>query len=164
MKTIILYYSRTDKTASVAHTLAKEISADIVEIEDLKKRSGPLNYINASMDAMRENKTTIKPPTVDLSDYGLVYVGTPVWAGKPAPAIITLIDKCNFQGKDVILFATLGGSGGKNTILRMKEKVEVRGGRMITSFLIKTAGKKMYEIEDEMKKTVEEMDLKIYGA
>ena len=164
MKTIILYYSRTNKTASVANTLAKEISADIVEIQDLKKRSGPLNYINASMDAMRENKTTIKPPTVDLSDYGLVYVGTPVWAGKPAPAIITLIDKCNFQGKDVILFATLGGSGGKNTILRMKEKVEVRGGRMITSFLIKTAGKKMYEIEDEMKKTVEEMDLKIYGA
>jgi len=164
MKTIILYYSRTNKTASIANALAEEVSADIVEIEDLKKRSGPLNYINASMDAVRENKTTIKPPTVDLNDYGLVYIGTPVWAGKPAPAIITLIDKCDFQGKDVILFATLGGSGGRNTIERMKEKIEVRGGRMITSFLIKTAGKKTYELEDEMKKTVEEMDLKIYGA
>ena len=164
MKTIILYYSRTNKTASIANALAKEISADIVEIEDLKKRSGPLNYINASMDAMRENKTNIKPPTVDLNDYGLVYIGTPVWAGKPAPAIITLIDKCDFQGKDVILFATLGGSGGRKTIERMKEKIEVRGGRMITSFLIKTAGKKAYELDDEMKKTVEEMDLKIYGA
>ncbi|HEX3013915.1 MAG TPA: flavodoxin [Methanobacterium sp.] len=164
MKTIILYYSRTNKTAGVANTLAKEISADIVEIEDLKKRSGPLNYINASIDAMREKKTNIKPLTVDLSGYGLVYVGTPVWAGKPAPAIITLIDRCDFQGKDVILFATLGGSGGRNTIERMKEKIEVRGGRMITSFLIKTAGKKMYEIEDEMKKIIEEMDLKIYGA
>ena len=164
MKTIILYYSRTNKTASIANALAKEVSADIVEIEDLKKRSGPLNYINASMDAMRENKTIIKPPTVDLNDYGLVYIGTPVWAGKPVPAMITLIDKCDFQGKDVILFATLGGSGGRNTIERMKEKIEVRGGRMITSFLIKTAGKKTYELEDEMKKTVEEMDLKIYGA
>lgn len=164
MKTIILYYSRTNKTASIANALAKEISADIVEIEDLKKRSGPLNYINASMDAMRENKTNINPPTVDLNDYGLVYIGTPVWAGKPAPAIISLIDKCDFQGKDVILFATLGGSGGRNTIERMKEKIEVRGGRMITSFLIKTAGKKMYELEDEVKKTVEEMDLKIYGV
>ena len=164
MKTIILYYSRTKKTSRVANTLAKEILADIVEIEDLKNRSGPLNYINASVDAMRENKTNIRPQTADLSEYGLVYVGTPVWAGKPAPAIITLIDKCDFQGKDVILFATLGGSGGRNTIERMKEKIEVRGGRMITSFLIKTAGKKMYEIEEEMKKTVEEMDLKIYGA
>ena len=164
MKTIILYYSRTKKTSRVANTLAKEILADIVEIEDLKNRSGPLNYINASVDAMRENKTNIRPQTVDLSKYGLVYVGTPVWAGKPAPAVITLIDKCDFQGKDVILFATLGRSGGKNAIERMREKIEVRGGRMVTSFLIKTAGKKMFEIEEEMKKTVEEMDLKIYGV
>ncbi len=164
MKTIVLYYSRTKKTYRVANTLAKEVSADIVEIKDLKNRSGPLNYINASVDAMRENKTNIRPSTVDLSEYGLIYIGTPVWAGKPAPAIITLIDKCDFQGKDVILFATLGGSGGRNTIERMKEKIEVRGGRMVTSFLIKTAGKKIFEIEEEMKKTVEEMDLKIYGA
>lgn len=164
MKTIILYYSRTEKTFRVASTLAKEVSADLVEIEDLKNRNGPLNYINASLDAMRENKTKIRPPTVDLSEYGLIYIGTPVWAGKPVPAIITLIDKCDFQGKDVILFATLGGSGGKSTIDRMREKIEVRGGRMVTSFLIKTAGKKVYEIEDETKKTVEEMDLKIYGS
>ena len=164
MKTIVLYYSRTKKTSKVASTLAKEVSADLVEIEDLKNRLGPFNYINASIDAMRENKTNIKPSTVDISEYGLIYVGTPEWAGKPAPAIITLIDKCDFQGKDVILFATLGGSGGKNAIERMREKIEIRGGRMVTSFLIKTAGKKMFEIGEETKKTVEEMDLKIYGV
>ena len=164
MKTTILYYSRTKKTSKVAKTLANELSTDIVEIKDLKDRSGPLKYINASIDAMRENKTNIEPPTVDINKYGLVYIGTPVWAGKPAPAIITLIDKCDLRGKDVILFATLGGSGGKKTIERMREKIEVRGGRMITSFLIKTAGKESFEIGEETKKTIEEMDLKIYGA
>ena len=91
-------------------------------------------------------------------------MGTPVWAGKASPAIISLIDKCNFQGKDVILFATLGGSGGGKTIERMKEKIEVRGGRMVTSFLIKTAGKQMYEISNEVKRIIEEMDLKIYES
>lgn len=164
MKTIILYYSRTKKTSKAAKTLADELSADIVEIKDLKDRSGVLNYISASMDAMRENKTNIRPSTVDFNEYGLIYIGTPVWAGKPAPAILTLIDKCNFQGKDVILFATLGGSGGEKTIERMREKIEVRGGRVVTSFLIKTAGKKLFEIGDEVKKTVDEMDLKIYGV
>lgn len=164
MKTIILYYSRTKKTSKAAETLADELSADIVKIEDLKDRSGVLNYISASMDAMRENKTNIRPSAIDLSEYELIYIGTPVWAGNPAPAILTLIDNCNFQGKDIILFATLGGSGGKKTIERMREKIELRGGRMITSFLIKTAGKKMFEIGEEVKKTVEEMDLKIYGV
>ncbi len=164
MKTIILYYSRTGKTAEAARTLAKELEADIIEIKDLKSRNSTLNYINASVDAFRENKTKISPSSVDLSPYGLVYVGTPVWAGKPSPAIISLIDKCNFQGKDVILFATLGGSGGGKTIERMKEKIEVRGGRMVTSFLIKTAGKQMYEINNEVKRIIEEMDLKIYES
>lgn len=164
MKTIILYYSRTGKTAEAAKTLAKELEADIIEMKDLKSRNSTLNYINASVDAFRENKTKISPSSVDLSPYSMVYVGTPVWAGKPSPAIISLIDKCNFQGKDVILFATLGGSGGGKTIERMKEKIEVRGGRMVTSFLIKTASKQMYEINNEVKKIIEEMDLKIYES
>jgi capsid protein len=46
----------------------------------------------------------------------------------------------------------------------MKEKIEIRGGRMVTSFLIKTSGKQMYEIKSEAKKTIEEMDLKIYES
>jgi len=138
METIVLYYSRTRKTAVVAETIAEEIDADIMEISDLKNRSGIINYANASIDALREIKTDIEPPTVDLNKYGIVYVGTPTWAGKPAPAIITMIDKCNFKGKDVILFATMGGRGGEQVIERMREKIEARGGRMITSFIIKS--------------------------
>ncbi len=163
MKSIILYYSRSRKTAAAAKALANEISANIVEIEDLKGRSGVLNYIGSSIEAFREIKTRIKPEILDLGGYDLIYIGTPVWAGKPAPAIVTAIDKYNFQGKDVILFATLGGSGGKSTIKRMEEKIEARGGRIITSFSIRTTGKKMYEIREEIKGIVEEMDLKIYG-
>lgn len=164
MKSIVLYYSRTQKTASAAKTLAGELEANITEIKDLKDRKGALNYIGASINAFREEKTLISPSSIDLSPYNLVYIGTPVWAGKPAPSIITLIDKCNFQGKDVILFATFGGSGGEKTIQRMREKVEVRGGRMITAFLIKSAGKQSYEIEREVKEKIDEMDLKIYES
>jgi len=163
LNTIVLYYSRSKKTAKVAETIADTISADIVRIKDTKDRSGPINYLKASIDALREDKTDIEPSRVDLTKYGLVYIGTPTWAGKPAPAIITLIDSNDFRGKDVILFATMGSQGGKNVIERMREKVEARGARMITSFIIKTGGKSSSELEESVKKTIEEMDLKIYG-
>jgi len=163
MKTIILFYSRSRKTALVANTLAEEVNADILEIMDLNDRKGPLNYLKASVDAFRENKTLIKPETVDLSDYDLVYLGSPTWASKPAPAMITLIDRCDFRGKDVILFATMGSSGGQKVIERMREKVEPRGGRMIKSFQVKTGGKKMEKLVDIVKKIVQEEDLPIYG-
>ena len=163
MKTVVLYYSRTRKTANIAKTLAEEIQADSNEIIDLKDRMGAINYLASSLDALRETKTKINPDKLDLTDYGLIYIGTPTWAAKPAPAIITLIDKCDLKGKDIILFSTMGNSGGKKVIERMKEKVEARGGRMVNSFTIKTGGKEIDTINFETKKIIEEMDLKIYG-
>ena len=164
MKTIILYYSRTRKTATVAETLAEELSADIQEIKDFKERSGFLNYLGASVDAFRENKTKINLENLNLDDYGIIYIGSPTWAGKPAPAIITFIDQTNLKGKDVILFSTMGGQGAQNVIKRMQEKVKARGARMVNSFSIKTSGKEIIEIKEDTRKKIEELDLKIYGV
>jgi len=66
MKTVIIFYSRTRKTSIVAKTLAKMITTDCVEVIDLKDRMGPLNYLKSTFDAIRENKTLIKPETVEL--------------------------------------------------------------------------------------------------
>jgi flavodoxin len=160
MKTVILYYSRTRKTARVAKTLAEEIKADSIEIMDLKDRMGAINYITSLIDALRENKTGIKPDEFDLTEYDLVYIGTPTWGGKPAPAIITLIDKCDLKDKSVILFSTMGNSGGDKAIDRMNKKIEVRGGRTINSFSLKTSKMELNDISTETKRILEEVDLK----
>ena len=162
MKTVVLYYSRSRKTASVAETIAQELSADIVEIKDLKDRSSFFSYLNASIDALRENKTKISPENIDLSDYGLIYIGSPTWAGKPAPAMLSLIDSCDFQGKDVILFTTMGSQGGRTVIKRMQEKIKARGSRMVNFLIIKTGGKEISEIKEDTRKKIDELDLKIY--
>ncbi|MEG3224082.1 MAG: flavodoxin [Methanobacteriales archaeon Met13] len=163
MKTVILFYSRTRKTALVARTLASEVGADLLEVTDLVDRTGPLNYLKSSVDAVRENKTKIKPENIDLTSYGLIYIGGPTWAAKPAPAIITLIDQCHLQGKDVILFATMGSRGGRQVIERMREKTEARGGRMVSSFLLKIGNHTDEEIIEEVKQTVQDRDLPLYG-
>ena len=93
-------------------------------------------------------------------EYGLVYIGTPTWAAKPAPAIITMIDKCNLKGKDIILFSTMGSSGGSKAIERMREKVEARGGRMVNSFSIKTVEKKLKILIMKPKRSLKKWILK----
>jgi flavodoxin len=159
MKTVIFYYSRTRKTAKVAKTIAEEIKADSIEIIDLKDRMGAINYLSSIIDALRENKTSIKPTEFDLSEYGLVYIGSPTWAAKPAPAILTMIDMCDLKDKDVILFTTMGSSGNEKVIERMKEKIEARGGRMVNSFAVKTGGKEIDDIHNDTKRILEELDL-----
>ncbi len=158
MKTIILYYSRTRKTSLVAKTIAGEIDADLTEIIDLKDRMGAVRYLTSAFDAFRESKTNIKPDNIDLNEYSLIYIGTPTWASKPAPAIISIIDKSIFKDKDVILFSTMGNSGGTKVVERMKEKVEARGGKIIGSFNIKTGGKDNNDIINETKKILTDKD------
>lgn len=164
MKTCITYYSRTGNTAMVARTLAEELGADIIEIKDLKDREGFLSSFKSSIDAMRESKTRISPGKLDMDDYDLIYIGSPTWAGKPAPAVITLIDTLNFMGKDVILFTTMSRQGGEGVIERMGEKIRARGGRIINSFMIKTGGKELIEVKEDTLRVISEKDLLIYES
>lgn len=162
MKTLIIYYSNSGITGLISQILSHELNADIVKIEDLKPRNGFKNSIFGSFDAFRENKTEIYPKKLDLNQYDTIYFGTPVWAGKPTPAIITIIDRCDLKGKDIVLFATMSKIGGQETVERLNEKVKARGGRVIETFTIKTKDKSQEQLIDITENLIEILDLKIY--
>ena len=108
LKSLIVYYSRTGNTRFVAETIAAEIGADVEEVVDLKKRSGPLGFLIGGKDARQGKETKISPTTKIPNDYELVIFGTPVWAGKPAPAINTYLKKNNLSGTKVAAYFTKG--------------------------------------------------------
>lgn len=163
MKTLIIYYSQNGSTEVVARTLAKELKTDILEVKDLKQRSSLTNKITSCFDALKEKKTKISPNEVDLSQYSTIYIGTPTWAGKPTPAIVTLIDKSNLRNKDVILFATMTNRGGQATVDRMAEKVKARGARVIENFTLNTKDKDDETLVNDTQTVIEILDLKMYS-
>lgn len=59
MKTLIIYYSQHGSTEVVARTLAKELKTDILEVTDLKNRSGFKNKLTSCIDSIKETKTEI---------------------------------------------------------------------------------------------------------
>lgn len=162
MATLIIYYSYSGKTELIAKTLAVNLKTDMVKIRDLKKRRGVKNKLLASIHAFMENKTEIKPAKVDLTDYDTIIFGTPTWAGNPTPAILTIIDRCNLTGKDVILFATMDNNYGDTNIERLEEKAKMRGGRVIESFAISTKNKSPERLIRDIEAIIEMKDLKMY--
>jgi flavodoxin len=162
MKTIIIYFSESGNTRIVAKTLSEKLNTDLIEVRDLKKRDGFIGKVFSSIDAFRESKTEISPSKIDLGDYGLIYFGTPTWASNASPAIITLIDKCDLRGKDIVLFATMNGTGGRAAIERMEEKVQARGARVVESFTIKTKNKSIGKIEEDSENIAKLLDLSLY--
>ena len=165
MKTLIIYYSDSGSTKIMARTLSMHLKADIIGIKDLKNRKGFVNKFLSSVDAFRESKTEISPAKVDLTSYDLIYIGTPTWANKPAPAIITLIDRCNWAGKDVILFTTMNKNGSDEaTLERLEEKVKMRGARVVERFSLNTKDKSPENIINDTERIIQTLVLKMYSG
>ena len=109
MKSLVVYYTRGGNTRFVAETIAAEIGADLEEVVDLKKRSGILGYLRGGRDASQGRETEISPTVKSPTAYELIILGSPIWAGKPAPAINTYINKNDLSGKKVAVFFSQGG-------------------------------------------------------
>lgn len=153
LKSIVLYYSRTGKTAVAAKATADKLSSEIVEIKDLKGRKGLMGYMKGALDARGMNTTQTDPDTVNTANYDVICLGTPTWAGKPAPAINTIIKNSEIRGKDIILLVTLGGNKYENIINAMSKEVEENGGNVIkTIAIVKSGGKTDAEIVNEINK------------
>ncbi|GAA5818305.1 MAG: flavodoxin [Methanobrevibacter sp. CfCl-M3] len=161
MKILIMYYSRTGNTEIVAKTLSSQLFGDLTKIKDYKERNGFKSRITSAIDAFRESKTKIFPEEMDLTDYDLICVGTPVWTANPSPAIVTAIDTYDFKGKDIILFATMKNIGGNKAIRRMEEKFQARGARILSSFTIKTQDKNSSQITGETLNIIKYLKSKI---
>ena len=104
MKRLVVYYSRTGNARFVAETIAAEIGADVEEIVDQKNRSGPIGWLNAGKDARKGSETDIAPIKKSPDDYDLIVVGTPNWASRITPAILTYLKKNSLADKKVAAF------------------------------------------------------------
>lgn len=122
MKKLVAYFSASGVTKSTAETLAKEIGADLFEIEPKEAYTkADLDWTKSSSRSTVEMKNKSFRPemvkkTLDLSEYDTIFVGFPIW-WYVAPTIInTFGESYNFSGKTIVPFATSGGSGmGKTT-------------------------------------------------
>lgn len=146
---LIIYYSRTNNTKEVAELIAEEKNAELLEIKDKKSRSGPLGYVIGAIDSFRGKKTGINYEKNDLSKYDTVYIGTPVWASKPTPAIVQFIEENDFSGTNVVTFATFMGSGGEATITAMNNKIKDKGGKIKRSFAFRMTGNDKKQLVQE---------------
>lgn len=141
MTDLVIYYSRTENTKKVAQTIAEEKDAQLLEIKDKKNRSGSINFVKGAIDGLRNKTTSIEYNTVNLADYDTIYIGTPVWASKPTPAINEFIKENDFTNTNVILFTTMKSNGGDKTIDSMTKAIKDKGGNITDSFILIINGK-----------------------
>jgi len=105
-KILIMYYSRTGNTKMACEALQKALGARLLEIKDTTDRSGTWGGLTGMLNTLFNMETGIEPEHPDLSGYAHIILASPLWAGKFAPAIRTLIARNTFAGKNVALLTT----------------------------------------------------------
>lgn len=130
-KVLILYSSLTGNTKTCCEALQKELQADIIEIKDLKDRSGKWGFFKTAIGSLFGSHTKIEPENPDLSSYSSIIIGSPIWTGKLSMATRTLIDKNSFTGKKVIIFTTTNAFEKEQYKEKSKDLVRKAGGDVV---------------------------------
>mgnify|MGYP001597610113 CR=1 FL=1 len=145
MKSLVVYYSLTGKTRLVAQAIAEALNATLVEIKETKPRKlGFSVYLLGGFLAVTNRGSKINPIDVGLSQYERVFIGSPIWGSRPAPAINSFIYQTNFEGRSIIPFFTMGGVNSEKALANITAKIEKRQGKVVSSFAITS-----YRISDE---------------
>ena len=125
-KALVACFSASSVTAKLAKALASATDADLFEIKPVTPyTSKDLNWMDKkSRSSVEMADKSIRPEiadsNVDVSSYDEIILGFPIW-WYVAPTIInTFLEKYDFSGKKIILFATSGGSGFGNTVKELQ--------------------------------------------
>lgn len=145
IRKLVVFYSRTGKTKTVSERIAELLNCDLEEIVDLKKRTGIIGFLKAGKDAFLKNKTSIKEPVKNPSEYDLLLIGSPVWAGNLPPAIRTYIDRFKSQLPKLALIGTCSGKGNVSKIAIEIEKISDKKLSAIIEVTSKEVSENKYE-------------------
>ncbi len=128
-KKLVAYFSASGITEKVAKQIADLAKADIYEIKPkVPYTEADLDWMNKSSRSSKEmNNLSYRPEIVDtplnMAEYDTIYLGFPIW-WYIAPTIVnTFLEKHDFSGKKIVLFATSGGSGLGKTAQHLKPSV-----------------------------------------
>lgn len=154
-KVLVLYYSQTSNTKTVAQEIATRLDADIEEITLVEPYDTAFQATIDRCKAEREKGILpeIKPLKSNVADYEWIFIGYPIWFGTYAPPIASLLEKVDLSDKKVVPFCTFG-SGGLESSVKDLTKAEPNA-KILTGYGVRAARM------DAMPKEVEQF-LKLY--
>lgn len=115
-KALVVFYSQSNTTRTVAQEIQKQLNCDIAEIECVEPYSGDFGQTIQRWQKEQQEGTLpeIKPLDKNISDYDVIFLGYPIWGGTYAIPVATFLKNTDFAGKKLVPFCTFG-SGGLNT-------------------------------------------------
>ncbi|HOB86286.1 MAG TPA: flavodoxin [Bacillota bacterium] len=119
-RALVVYYSRTGTTRSVAEEIASCLAADLEEVKATRDRRGLWGWLVSAKEGVLGQLTSIQAPKYDPADYELLVIGTPVWGENMSSPIRTYIKSHPTRFQKVAFFCTRQGSSSGKTLKELE--------------------------------------------
>ncbi len=137
MKALVIYYSWKNHTRAVAEVLKEIGGFELRRIEEVIIRRGVFSHIISAIQAIADFSSDLRPYNQGLEGFDKVFIGTPVWAGNPAPAINTFIKETDLKNIKFVIFCTYLLSKPIRAVNKLENNIKEKGGKIEGSFFIK---------------------------
>ena len=135
---LVIYYSRSGKTAAAARAFADTLDGTLVPIQDMTDRAGIRGFWRGVIDVKRDRPTRIQPLTIPTDQASLLVIGSPIWGMRLAPAIATLLPTLHLEAKRVVLLLTVSGHVRTSALRPVHSLIAAAGGEVIDTVVIKS--------------------------
>lgn len=122
-KTLIVYFSWSGHTRTVANFIHELTNSDMVEIEVVEPYSSVYNEVTARARQELDNdiRPALRTHVDNMDEYDTLIVGTPIWSSRLAPPVKSFLASYDLSGKKILPFCTHGGSGTAQSVNNMRE-------------------------------------------
>lgn len=143
-KKLVAYFSASGVTKKVALRLAQEELAELFEIcPKIEYTSADLNWMDDNSRSSLEMKAQSCRPEIlnkldNLDQYEIIYLGFPIWWYVEPRIIDIFLESYNFSKKQIVPFATSGGSGISNVVENLKAhypELNFADGRLLNNYI-----------------------------
>jgi len=114
VRACVIYYSYSGITRGIAEGIRNASGCDILEVRTKTPYSSFTAYTTGVLRSRKMACDPIEPGEIDVSQYDILIIGTPVWAWKPSPAINAAVKALRgCEGKMAVIFTTCSNHPGE---------------------------------------------------
>jgi len=110
-KILVIYFSHSGNTREIANQIKTATGGDIFELVPVNPY--PAAYQAVVDQAKKEISANFKPELknklADISQYDVIFIGSPNWWSTIAPPVVTFLTSYDLSGKTIVPFFTHGG-------------------------------------------------------
>jgi hypothetical protein len=121
MSKLIIFFSLAGHNREFANELAEKEKIDIIEF-------APGSYLRV-FQFFSKRRLAKRAKKIDTSKYNELIIFGPVWAGKPSPALMALLENLEMDGKNVECNISHTGNYGE-TESQVKDIISSRNGTL----------------------------------